>query len=113
MHFAPKGSLVAFASPVQRLDAVLASEAAAKPAAATSDAFTMSVDFTKLANSVRGLPESAWGLGGFALKPTTVRWLDATDDLKGLTVTAGAKDGKVLTTVKLSLAIAAPAPKVQ
>ncbi|MBM4784096.1 MAG: hypothetical protein GQE15_41030 [Archangiaceae bacterium] len=113
VHFAPKGSLVAFASPVQRLDAVLASEAAPKPAAATSDAFTMSVDFTKLANSVRGLPESAWGLGGFALKPTTVRWLDATDDLKGLTVTAGAKDGKVLTTVKLSLAIAAPAPKVQ
>jgi hypothetical protein len=114
VHFGPKGAGVAFASPVQRLDAVLASEAAPKPAAVAPDALTVTIDLTKLASSVRALPESAWGLGGFALKPTTVRWLDATDDLKGVTITSGAKDGKVHATVKLSLAIAAPAAaKVQ
>lgn len=109
VHFAPKGPWVAFASPVQRLDAVLASEAKPKAAAESSDALAVSVDLMKLASSVRALPESAWGLGGFALKPTTVRWLDATDDLKAVTLTAGAKDGKVVASVKLTLAIAPPA----
>ncbi len=109
VHFAPKGSLVAFASPVQRLDALLASDAPPKPEARSPDALQVTVDLTKLANSVRALPESAWGLGGFALKPTTVRWLDATDDLKHVAFTASAKDGAVTATVKLSLALAAPA----
>lgn len=113
VHFAPKGSLVAFASPVQRLDAVLASNAAPKPEALANDALQITVDLTRLASSVRALPESAWGLGGFALKPTTVRWLDATDDLKQVTLKASAKDGKVTATVTLSLALAAaPGAKV-
>ena len=106
VHFAPKGSVVAFASPVQRLDALLASDAGVKPEALAPEALQISVDLTKLANSVRALPESAWGLGGFALKPTTVRWLDATDDLKNVSFAASAKDGAVSATVKLSLALA-------
>jgi hypothetical protein len=60
---------------------------------------------------VRALPESAWGLGGFALKPTTVRWLDATDDLKAITVTAGAKDGQVTAALVLTLGLPAPGAK--
>jgi hypothetical protein len=112
VHFAPKGAAVVFASPVQRLDALLASTAEPKPATTGAEAFVMSVDLTKLASSVRALPESAWGLGGFALKPTTVRWLDATDDLKAVTVTATAKNGALNASVKLTLALAADA-KVQ
>lgn len=108
VHFAPKGSLVAFASPVQRLDALLASAAVPAPEATPASALRVTVDLTKLADSVRALPESAWGLGGFALKPTTVRWLDATDDLKQVSLTASAKDGTVTAAVKLSLALAAP-----
>jgi hypothetical protein len=106
VHFAPKGSLVAFGSPVQRLDALLASEAVVQPEALVPDALHVTVDLTKLSNSVRALPESAWGLGGFALKPTTVRWLDATDDLKRVTFRASAKDRTVSATVTLSLSLA-------
>jgi hypothetical protein len=114
VHFGPKGAAVAFASPVQRLDAVLASDAAPKPAAQAADALSVSIDLGRLGASVRALPESAWGLGGFALKPTTVRWIDATDDLKAITFKAGAKDGKVVAALTLTLAIAAPpAAKVQ
>ncbi len=110
VHFAGKGSGVAFGSPIQRLDALLASSAPPTPAAAGNEALVISVDLTKLANSVRALPESAWGLGGFALKPTTVRWLDATDDLKAVSLTATAKDGKLNAAVKLSLALQLEAP---
>jgi hypothetical protein len=106
VHFAPKGSLVAFASPVQRLDALLASTATPGVATVSKAAVELKVDLTALAKSVRALPESAWGLGGFALKPTTVRWLDATDDLKSVSLTVSAKDQTVLATLRLSLALA-------
>lgn len=109
VHFAPKGSAVVFASPVQRLDALLATDAAAGAEATAAQALELKVDLGKLAGSVRALPESAWGLGGFALKPTTVRWLDATDDLKAVTVRAGAKDGVVTGALVLSLGLPAPA----
>lgn len=111
VHFAPKGDAVVFASPVQRLDALLASQAAPGAEATTAHALEVKVDLGKLANSVRALPESAWGLGGFALKPTTVRWLDATDDLKAITVTAGAKDGQVTAALVLTLGLPAPGAK--
>jgi hypothetical protein len=111
VHFAPKGSAVAFASPVQRLDAVLASAAAPGAEATAAHALEVKVDLGKLAGSVRALPESAWGLGGFALKPTTVRWLDATDDLKAVTVRAGAKDGVVSGALVLSLGLPAAGAK--
>jgi len=130
VHFGPKGSAVAFAAPIQRLDAVLAAPvpgavlnapvpgavlAAPVPgavlaasdakAAASSGALVVNADLVKLAASVRALPESAWGLGGFALKPTTLRWLDATDDLKAVRLVLSAQDGQVEAQVSLSLAL--------
>ena len=42
---------------------------------------------------------------------TTVRWLDATDDLKAITVTAGAKDGQVTAALVLTLGLPAPGAK--
>lgn len=109
VHFAPRGASVAFASPVQRLDALLSSTATSAAPSVAAEALSVRVDLTKLAASVRALPESAWGLGGFALKPGTVRWLDATDDLKAVTVKAGAKDGRASLALTLELGLAQPA----
>ena len=71
------------------------------------EAISVVIDLNKLAGSVRALPESAWGLGGFAIKATTVRWLDATDDLKRVTISVGAKDKVVQAKVMLTLGGAA------
>ena len=111
VHFAPKGDLLFFASPVQRLDALVKSDGAGTMSLEGNDALAVSVDLNKLSASVRALPESAWGIGGFAIKATTVRWLDATDDLKRVTLNVGAKDKVVQATVVLTLGGAAkPAP---
>ncbi len=111
VHFAPKGDVVFFASPVQRLDALVKSDgkAGAPVAGLTDDAFSMVIDLTRLAASVRELPDSAWGLGGFAMKATTVRWLQATDDLKAIAVSASVKDKVVRVNATLKLG-AAKAP---
>ena len=103
VHFAPKGDLVFFASPVQRLDALVKSDGKGAVTLEGNDALAVSIDLSKLSASVRALPESAWGIGGFAIKATTVRWLDATDDLKRVTLNVGAKDKVVQAKVVLTL----------
>ncbi|MCC6334466.1 MAG: hypothetical protein IT380_10825 [Myxococcales bacterium] len=114
VHFAVKGDTVLFASPVQRLDALVKrqAEGGSPVAGLGTDALAVAVDLTRLNQSVRALPESAWGIGGFAIKATTVRWLDAMDDLKAVTVAVGAKDRVVQAkaVLKLGGAEAAKAP---
>ncbi len=100
VHFARKGDLVFFGSPVMRIDQLEAvdAEAASKavpPSMLGEEAVALMIDLNRLATSVRELPASAWGIGGFAIKATTVRWLDATDDLKAVTASAGTT-GKAL-----------------
>ncbi len=109
VHFAPKGPYVFFGSPVQRLDELVkvdpaAATAAPAPAGLGPEALSLVVDLSALAASVRALPESAWGIGGFAIKATTVRWLDATDDLKAVTASLGVKDQALQARVNLVLA---------
>ena len=107
VHFAPKGELLFFASPVQRLDALVKSDGqGASPVTLGDDALNVAIDLSKLSASVRALPESAWGLGGFAIKATTVRWLDATDDLKAISISVGAKEKAVQAKVQLTLGAA-------
>lgn len=114
VHFAPKGELVFFASPVHRLDALVKSDGKGPMASAMEglgdDALTMSIDLSKLAASVRALPESAWGIGGFAIKATTVRWLEATDDLKRITVALEAEGQELHARMKLDLSPTTRAP---
>ncbi len=109
VHFAVKDGHVFFGSPMQRLDALLESDGKgeAPVKGLTQDALSLALDLKKLAASVRALPESAWGIGGFAMKAASVRWLEAIDDLVGVTVTASAKDGAVH--ARLVLAREAPA----
>jgi hypothetical protein len=111
VHFAAKGDKVFFGSPLPRVNALLEADGkAAGPIAEgglqkvlDSSALAMVVDLRKLSDAVRELPSSAWGIGGFAIKATTVRWLDNTDDLKAVTVTAGVKQGALQAKVELML----------
>jgi hypothetical protein len=50
------------------------------------------------------MPSSAWGIGGFAIKATTIRWLDAIDDLRAVTAGLYAKDGALEVEVDLRFA---------
>jgi len=105
LHFAVRGDRAYFASPVERLDQLLAADGGSGPPARADGgpALFLRFDLSKLAQSVRALPESAWGLGGFAMKGTMVRWLDAMDDLKALTLEVSSKDQVARASLGLSL----------
>ncbi len=116
-HFAlaPNGRLVV-ASPKARLESTLAS--VAKPSgdgpvaadlkdAGKDAAFSAVLDLRRLADSVRNLPSEAWGIGGFAIKATTVRWLEAVDDLRAVTLSVSRKEKALQAELSLRLAPAA------
>jgi hypothetical protein len=93
-HLAVVGERALLAAPQARLESMLGALGAAPGAgpvapelAATLQApgFGMVLDLHRLAQAVKALPSEAWGLGGFAIKDTTVRWLEATDDLRAVT----------------------------
>lgn len=118
VHFAQQGPVVLFASPQPRLEAALLATPAGEGPFASKEisslletrGLAVAVDLRRLADSVRELPSDAWGIGGFAIKATTVRWLDATDDLKAITLTFDAKEQAVQAQLVLSLGAPAPAP---
>ncbi|MFP2909199.1 hypothetical protein ACLESD_29995 [Pyxidicoccus sp. 3LFB2] len=118
-HFAlaPNGRLVV-AAPRARLESTLAS--LTKPAgegpvaadlrdAGKDAAFVAVLDLKRLSDAVKNLPSEAWGIGGFAIKATTVRWLEATDDLRAVTLAVSRKDKALQAEVSLRLTPAAPA----
>lgn len=121
VHLAAQGKNVFFASPAARIDALLKADAkAAGPvlnpalqAVLESRALAMVVDLRKLSAAVRELPSAAWGIGGFAIKATTLRWLDATDDLEAITVGFESKQGAVQGQLVLSLKPAPAKPEVK
>ncbi|MCP3144078.1 hypothetical protein [Pyxidicoccus xibeiensis] len=118
-HFAlgPNGRLVV-AAPKAQLEATLAS--LAKPAggdgpvaedlkdAGKDAAFSVVLDLKRLSDAVKNLPSEAWGIGGFAIKATTVRWLEATDDLRAVTLAVSRKDKALQAEMSLRLTPAAP-----
>lgn len=119
VHFGAEGARVAFGNPLERVDLVLKADGkgegpiadpalkkvlAEKPAA-------LVVDLRKLAGQVQALPSEAWGVGGFAIKASTLRWLDATDDLLAFTLSAEARGQFVHGELTLSLQPAASAEK--
>ncbi len=46
----------------------------------------MVIDLPCLASSIKNLPTSSWGVGGFAIRAAALRWLTALEDLRGLSV---------------------------
>src|SRR5215471_3552374 len=113
VHFAEVNGKVAVASPVERLDQTIArlSEPARERAGPIADPelrralsarpLTAVLDLPALANSIRGMPSSAWGVGGFAIKAGTVRWLDALDDVRAITGGAYLDDDAVAVEIDL------------
>ncbi|XXF76556.1 hypothetical protein P2318_26375 [Myxococcaceae bacterium GXIMD 01537] len=110
-HFAAAGDKVVLAAPRQRLDAALAAvkggAASAPVAADLKDALKSPVavvlDLHKLAEAVKALPSEAWGIGGFAIKATTVRWLDALSDLRAVTLGLSRKEKALQAELSLKL----------
>lgn len=112
----PQQGLVFFASPLPRLEALVksdgkrANQGPRAEALEKGDAADVVLDLRRLSQSVRALPESAWGIGGFAMKATTVRWLDATDDLLSIAAGVGSKESAIQAHLTLFLATAATEP---
>ena len=50
------------------------------------------LDLRKLSDAVKNLPSEAWGVGGFAIRATALRWLEATDDLRAITFSLAQKE---------------------
>lgn len=120
VHFAADGANVFFGSPATRIDALLKSDGKTPgpvenpqlKGVLDAKALALVVDLRRLAGAVRELPSSAWGIGGFAIKATTLRWLDATDDLEAITVGVESKAGSVQAQLVLSLKAPTAQPKV-
>jgi len=112
-HLALTGNTLLLASPEARLVEALQQADAPPPGPVLSDPALMKpfdgaalvavVDLRRLFDAVKALPESAWGVGGFAMKATTVRWLEATDDLQAITVAVSARDSAVQAELSLRL----------
>jgi hypothetical protein len=111
-HLALAGSRLLVAAPESRLlEGLERLKGAAGPAPLPAQLLSslegkgvaVVVDLHKLADGVRALPSEAWGIGGFALKPTTVRWLDAFRELTHVTAHATASEGALQAEVSLAL----------
>lgn len=113
-HLSVVGDKALMAAPLSRMDEAIARAKEARPAEglAADPAFTAFldrrplaavVDLRRLADSVRALPSSAWGIGGFAMKATTLRWLEATDDLRAITLSLSSKESALQAELALRL----------
>jgi hypothetical protein len=111
-HLAASGDKVVLAAPKPRLEAALqrlAGPPGAGPVAPElkgalqGPALAVVLDWRRLAEAVKALPSEAWGIGGFAIKASTVRWLEATDDLRALSLGLSAQDGALQAELTLSL----------
>jgi len=112
-HLALDGDTLLLAAPEPRLLDALKQVDAPTQGAVLSDPTLMKafenqalvavVDLRRLSDAVKALPENAWGVGGFAMKATTVRWLEATDDLRAITVAVSAKESALQAELTLRL----------
>lgn len=112
-HFAEVGDKVVLAAPQSRLEAALTklkgppgnNPVAEDLRGALKDpVLGVVVDLRRLSDSVKALPSEAWGIGGFAIKATTVRFLDATDDLRAVTLGLSEKEKALQAELTLWLA---------
>jgi hypothetical protein len=112
-HFAAVGERVVLAAPQSRLEAALSKlkgPAGTNPVAEDlrgaldGPVLGAVLDLRRLSEAVKALPSEAWGIGGFAIKATTVRWLEATDDLRAVTLGLSEKEKALQADLTLWLA---------
>ncbi len=116
-HFAAVGSRVVLAGPRQRLETalgVVGGKPGESPVApdlrdTLKAPVAVVLDLHKLAGAVKELPSEAWGIGGFAIKATTVRWLDALSDLRAVTMAVSRKEKALQAELSLKLTPSQPA----
>lgn len=118
-HFAEVGGKLVLAAPRPRLEAVLTSLAGPPGegpvaedlrAAVREPVLAVVLDLRKLADAVRNLPSAAWGVGGFAIRATVLRWLEATDDLRAITFSLAQKERALQAELSLKLTATQPQP---
>jgi hypothetical protein len=110
--FARVGDQVVAAAPRARFEQAIS--LAQKPAKSpfggalqhelTDEAIGAVIDLDQLRSSIRALPSSAWGVGGFAMKATAMRWLDATDELEAITFGVHSEGGTARVHLELRFA---------
>ncbi|MBS2029836.1 MAG: hypothetical protein JST54_18185 [Deltaproteobacteria bacterium] len=61
------------------------------------------LDMPRFVAALRSQPDSAFGLGGFAIKAALLRWLDALDEIRGALLLADAKPDATGTKLHLEL----------
>ncbi|MGC4116605.1 MAG: hypothetical protein QM765_18945 [Myxococcales bacterium] len=76
------------------------------------DAAALWLDVSRLTAGVRALPDSAYGIGGWAIKAAVSRWLEAIDEITGLRLSARLADKTLSADLALTLQLA-PAPSAQ
>lgn len=112
-HFAAVGNKVVLAAPRSRLESMLPRLSAAAGKATVAEdlqgalqepVLAVVLDLRRLSDAVKALPSEAWGIGGFAIKATTIRWLEALDDLRAVTMGLSEKDKAVQAELTLWLA---------
>ncbi len=116
-HFAEVGDKVVLAAPQRRLEeslTALRGKVGEPPVApelrdALKTPVAVVLDLRKLADAVKALPSEAWGIGGFAIKATTVRWLDALSDLRAVTFGLSRKEKALQAELSLKLSPTPPA----
>jgi len=117
MHMASVGDKVVLAAPQTRLEAALPRLAGAPGPVPVAEELRASLqepvlgavlDLRRLSDTVKALPSEAWGIGGFAIKATTVRFLEAMDDLRAVTLGLSEKDKSLQAELTLWLD---PAPR--
>ena len=112
-HLASVGDKLVLAAPQRRLETALQRlKAQPGPSPVAEDlrgalqgpVLGVVLDLRRLSDAVKGLPSEAWGIGGFAIKETTVRWLDNMDDLRAVTFGLSEKDKALQVELSLWLA---------
>jgi hypothetical protein len=76
------------------------------------DGFALYLDVGRLTAGIRALPDSAYGIGGFAIKAALSRWLDAIDEIGSLRLSARLADKTLQAGLALTLKLP-PAPPAQ
>lgn len=67
------------------------------------DGLAVFLDVARLSASVRKLPDSAYGIGGFAIKAAVGRWLDAIEEIRSLRLSARVADRTLRAELVLNL----------